>query len=96
MRHAFAHPLAGKTVQLKLKGTHPHIEEPNPTLRIEDWWDRVSGGSWMKATGNPAAMMYGIRSGMNGLPTDDEVVYGKVGSRGHLIHVSEIGDQTAD
>ncbi len=32
-----------------------------------------------------------MRSSMNGLPIDDEVVYGKdEGNLGHLIHVSEL------
>lgn len=57
---------------------------------VEDWWDHLTGRSWMDASGNPAAMVYGIRSGFAGLPTDDEVVYGKVGPFGHLVHTSEL------
>jgi hypothetical protein len=33
---------------------------------------------------------YAMRSGVAGLPVDNEVVYGKVGAFGHLAHVSEI------
>lgn len=58
--------------------------------RIEDWWDRLYGSSWMVSDGNPAAMSYGIRSGLYGLPLDDEVVYGKIDGLGHLVHVTEI------
>jgi hypothetical protein len=29
--------------------------------------------------------------GRKGLPFDDEVVYGKLGGFGHLVHVSELG-----
>jgi hypothetical protein len=60
-------------------------------FRVEDWWDRVAGRSWQVATGNPAALEYGMRSGLTGLPLDDEVVYGKnEGGFGHLVHVSEL------
>jgi len=87
------HPLAGKTVILKLK------EGPDPDglngqeYRIEDWWIRVTGKSWMGAAGNPACMKYAIRSGLAGLPMDNEVLYGKVGGLGHLVHISEIGEE---
>lgn len=58
--------------------------------RVEDWWDRVYGASWMDATGNPAALQYAVRSATDGLPIDNDVVYGKVGSFGHIIHTSEL------
>jgi len=59
---------------------------------IEDWADRVFGKSWMFMDGNPAALVYAMRAGLAGLPTDDEVVYGKTRSgRSHLVHVREIG-----
>jgi hypothetical protein len=76
---------AGKTFALKIDG----IE-----IRVEDYWDRIAGKSWMDAEDNPAAIRYGIRSGSTGLPFDDEVVYGKVGCSGlgHLVHVSELGE----
>lgn len=35
---------------------------------IEDYWQNVTGGlSWMDSNGNPAAMMYAIRTGSQGL-----------------------------
>jgi hypothetical protein len=80
MAHSSAHPQAGQTVTLT----------SGETYEVEDWWDRVSGGSWMDADGNLAAMKYAVRSGIAGLPLDDEVVYGKIGWAGHLVHVSEI------
>lgn len=58
---------------------------------IEDYWQNVTGGlSWMDSNGNPAAMMYAIRTGSQGfdVPIDNEVVYGKIGSLGYLFHVS--------
>lgn len=86
--HTESHPLAGKTVTAVMKGTKggPQTVE----YRLEDWWDLLTGGSWMFAEGNPAALNYAMRSGFSALPVDDEVVYGKVGNLGHLIHVSEI------
>lgn len=90
MAHEAAHPMAGQTVKLRTDVKHPQFDIAGQEFRIEDWWDNLTGRSWMDATGNPAAMVYGIRSGLSNLPLDDEVVYGKVGSFGHLIHVSEL------
>ena len=57
---------------------------------VEDFWDRVYGKSWMMSDGNPAALKYAVRSALKPLPMDDEVVYGKRGYLGHLVHVSEL------
>lgn len=80
---------AGKTY--RLKSATPGLD--GQEFRCEDYWDRVSGKSWMDSEGNPAAMKYGIRSGLTGLPLDDDVVYGKIGSFGELVHVSELAEQ---
>ena len=89
--HSESHPLAGQTVTLSnaadpVRGVVVSGEE----FRIEDYWDKLTGGSWMFAEGNPAALQYAFRSGVCGLPVDDEVVYGKIGPYGHLVHVSEL------
>ena len=84
MIHKQKHLMAGKTVTIT-SGEYVGNE-----YRVEDLWDRVYGASWMDADGNPAAMQYGIRSGFGELPLDDEVLYGKIGAFGHLVHVSEI------
>lgn len=79
-----SHPQAGKTVKLtkgKFKG-----EE----YRIEDWWHKITGNSWMYSEGNPACLNYAIRSSQEDLPLDDQVLYGKIGALGYLIHESEI------
>jgi hypothetical protein len=82
--------LAGKTVKLNCK---PCPEQLNgQEFTVEDWWQNVSGQSWMNCGGNPACLKYAVRSGFSGLPTDNEVVYGKVGSFGHIVHVSELGE----
>lgn len=81
--HPDRHPNAGSTSLVDIgNGVQEYV--------IEDWWDRLTGGSWMYADGNPAAMIYGVRAGLAGLPFDDEVVYGKIGGMGHLVHTSEL------
>ncbi len=63
----------------------------NQVFRVEDWWENVYGRSWMVANGNPAAMSYAVRIGMKGtVPFDNDVLYGKIGGMGYLIHVSEL------
>jgi hypothetical protein len=77
-------PHAGATVTVDV-GLGP---EP---FRVEDWWDRVSGGSWTYAFGNPTALNYAMRAGLSDLPIDDEVLYGKDSHGfGHLVHVTEV------
>lgn len=59
-------------------------------ILIEDWWDRVSGTSWMFSDGNPACIKYALRSAAADLPIDNEVLYGKIDGIGHLVHISEL------
>lgn len=89
--HASPHPLAGQTVTVtaELSGTGPH------DFLVEDWNDRLFGQSWMDMQGHPASLAYAVRSAIAGLPTDNEVVYGKVQGLGYLVHVSEIADGAA-
>ena len=81
--HAAPFEKAGQTVTLT-SGPFAGSE-----YRIEDYWDRLTGGSWMDAAGNPAALQYAMHplSGHT-VPFDDEVLYGKIGPFGHLVHVS--------
>lgn len=82
--------LAGKIVLLKPKASDDQVKD-GVEYKVEDWWINVSGGkSWMDCNGNPACMIYGMRSGIAGLPLDDKVLYGKINGSGHLIHESEI------
>lgn len=85
--HTEKHPLAGKTVKIKTG------QLKDAEYRIEDWWDLLTGGSWGDAEGNPAALKYAIRAGLDDVPSDDEVLYGKIGSLGHLVHTSELGEE---
>ena len=58
---------------------------------IEDWWDRIAGKSWGVCDGNPACLDYAFRcSRITGF--DDEVIYGKVGGSGKLVHVSLLAE----
>jgi hypothetical protein len=96
MTHAVSHPLAGKTVTINSKAADPvqGAVVPGAEYRIEDYWDseRVFGKSWMFSDGNFAALHYAMRSAAANLPLDDEVVYGKIGAFGHIVHISELGD----
>lgn len=93
--HNEPHPLAGKTVKLKPSATHFQVHDfGGSEFRLEDWWDRVSGNPWGLCKGNPACIVYAMRCATNKLPFDNEVVYGKVGHFGHLVHISELEQQT--
>ena len=82
MTHDRPHELHGQTVMLK----------NGKEYQIEDWADLVMGIPWMFANGNPAALKYAVRSAMEHLPIDNEVLYGKIGMFGELVHVSEIAE----
>ena len=82
--HSEPHPQSGMTVEIASG------EYEGQVYRVEDWWDRVAGESWMFANGNPACLKYAMRSGLAHMPTDNEVVYGKIDGRGEIIHVSEL------
>lgn len=88
MIHKDPHELAGQAVKI-VEGVS---EIGGQDFRIEDWWDRVAGKSWMFCDGNPACLDYAMRTGMQDrqVPLDNEVVYGKVGLSGKLVHVSEL------
>jgi len=85
--------LAGKKVKIKKGIKHPQILNfGGSEILIEDWSDRVIGQSWMFANGNPACLIYAVRTGFSKLniPTDNEVLYGKINGLGHLVHISEL------
>jgi hypothetical protein len=90
--HPAPHPMAGQTVTIK-----DGVQDPaqgavtgGAEYRLEDWWDRVGSAPWGDARGNPACLHYAMRIAGTDIPPDDEVVYGKIGPFGHLVHVSEI------
>ena len=93
MSHKYPYPLAGETVTLTITDAASSPDEGLVTgaeFRVEDWADNLWGKSWTLMNGNFAAMKYGYRAGLGGLVPDDEVVYGKIGNLGHLVHISEI------
>jgi hypothetical protein len=97
MVHSEQSPLAGQTVKLRDDFYHPQFPDCKE-LVIEDWYDRVAGRSWMVAQGNPGALVYAMRTGLQQayrVPTDDEVLYGKYNGLGVLVHVSELAEQVA-
>lgn len=85
--HQARHPLAGQLVTVRSG------DFAGENYLIEDWWDRVAGRSWMRCDGNPACLDYAMRSVND--PIDDEVVYGKIGAFGKLIHVSHLPESEA-
>lgn len=94
--HTEPHPLAGKKVRIK-----EGVEDPAQKMVVggaeyvvEDWWDKLTGKSWMISDGNFAAMHYAMRTGLTGspVPLDNEVVYGHIGNLGHLVHVEELAE----
>jgi hypothetical protein len=80
---------AGKRIQLTEKAFHD-LGSNEKYIYIEDWWDRVYGESWMHICGNPACLGYAIRSAKVKLPIDDEVLYGKIGIFGYIVHETEL------
>ena len=79
MIHKSESPLAGALVLIETGAL------AGRRLLVEDWWDRIAGKSWMHCDGNPACMAFAMREPT---PLDDEVVYGKIGNAGTLVHVS--------
>lgn len=86
MIHNEKSPLADKKAKIK----DDVAEIGGNEIRIEDWMDRVIGQSWKNARGNFACINYAMRAGISGLPTDDEVLYGKIGGLGYCVHVTEL------
>jgi hypothetical protein len=92
MIHKEASELAGKTV--RIKSSVKHFQYPDfggSDFTVEDYWDRIANKSWMDCDGNPACLVYALRSGFSNIPLDNEVLYGKSkNGLGSLVHVSEI------
>lgn len=86
-------PLANKTVIIHPRNEYQGVVQ-DAHFEIEDYWENVAGKSWMVSEGNPACLIYAMRS--VGLPIDNEVIYGKINGFGYLIHESELGDEVND
>jgi len=66
------------------------VDPVSPVDYTEGLWDKLTGTSWMYSDGNPACLIYAMRSGFAGLPTDDNVHYVKIGGLGYLVHETEL------
>ena len=88
-------PFAGQVVRTKQDvGLDPLTKAPlgGKDFWVEDWWENVSGKSWMNSDGNPAALAYAFRTGMSGgkVPINNEVLYGKIDGLGFMFNVCEL------
>lgn len=83
-----AYTIKGKSKYFKDKyGTY------NPLIIIEDKDTVLWTGGWGVQTGNPACMLFAIRSGCEHLPWNGQVWYGHIGHLGELVHESELEDK---
>lgn len=87
----------GKTY--KIKGASEYFQKkygtPNPSITIEGLQATVFGGKWWGfCDGNPAALLYGMRAGMELLPMDSpgdpKTYYGHIGGAGEIVHEDEL------
>lgn len=92
--HQDSHPLAGQTVKV-----HPRLDHnllvDGADFTVTDWVDRMDPEtSWslpeLAQRGNYAAKQYLARVDVCELPQDSEIVYGKIGGLGYIVHVSEL------
>jgi len=94
MNHENKSAYAGQKVKIKEHVEHPQYEKfGGQDIIIEDWWDRVAGKSWMVCDGNPACLLFAMRTGFSSIPVpvDNEVLYGMTeDGLGHLVHISEL------
>jgi hypothetical protein len=94
--HNEPHPWAGKKVRLLpnviSNGIGGYVDIGESVFLLEDWYDRVTGTSWREGPVTPATANYVWRLNNKKMPRDDEVVYGKVGHLGYLIHEHELGE----
>lgn len=87
-------PLCGCTVKTKPNvGKDPlnKVDLGGQMFQVEDWWQNVSGKSWMDSDGNPAAIAYAFRTGFkDNVPINNDVLYGKINGLGYMFHISEL------
>lgn len=83
---------AGKAVRLRQDAA----ELGGHQAEVVDWYERTGGGiPWRFAEDDPRTENYRIRSGLGGLPDDNDVLFARVDGMGQLIHVTEIEGYTA-
>jgi hypothetical protein len=87
-----------KNTRYRIRGNSEYFKgkygTSNPEILIEDDDYTVFGGSWAFQQGNPACLLYAMRSVKDQLPRDiiehNTVFYGKVGHLGELVHKIEL------
>lgn len=76
----------------RIKGDSEYFKKKygtsNPLILIEGTDKEVFGKFWGDMNGNPACIMYAVRS--VGIPIGGQVYYGKIGGLGECAHESEI------
>lgn len=89
MTHTEPHPLRGNTVEITgglLQGQ---------AMYVVDWWDRITGESWMGCVGSPECFDFALRSAVERAPIDNEAVYGLIGPASKIIHASYLPNDAA-
>lgn len=85
---------SGKKFKIKETSTHKQFQKfGGEIIEIEDLWNELAGKGWNESCdqGNPAAIIYMLRTIDNKLPLDNDVLYGKTKDGfGHLVHISEL------
>lgn len=85
---------AGKTVTIRDGFVDPFNGEitAGTPYEVEGYWDELTGNPWPRSagTGNYAALNYAQRLLLSNVPVDNDVLYGKIGAFGFLVHVSEV------
>ena len=90
------HPLQGKTVELNETASDPlrHAVIPGAHFWIRDWYVNMDPDAIepLVVPRNWAEKWFLRRAEEVGLDHSD-LVYGKIGGLGHLVHVSELGKE---
>ena len=66
------------------------LPSTNSSFILRTGGDRVSGKSWRGVPATVTELSYSRRVSAEGLPLDDEVVFGRIYDSGYLMHVSEL------
>lgn len=93
------HPLQDKEVRLNDTVSDPQRSMlwPGAVFRVVDWFVNMDdeAAEPLVVPRNWAEKWYIQRALTNHLPLTD-LVYGKVNNLGHLVHVSELGEEVTD
>jgi len=85
-----------KGKKYKVKGSSEYFKKKygtsNPEIRVEDTDENIWGKSWMVMDGNPAAIIFAMRTGTEGIkaPLTETVYCGKISPLGSKFGLSEL------